>query len=66
MDQFTPAGEIERAQWDRVIAVNITAPAMITKRAVNGFLKAEKNGCIVNIASVASFKGFAAGTFVPI
>lgn len=61
IDKFTAAGDIEVEDWNRVMAVNLTAPTFITKRAVNGFLKAEKKGAIVNIASVASFKGFANG-----
>lgn len=61
MDKFNPAGTMERAEWDRCIAVNLTAPMSIIKRAVNGFLRDNKKGSIVNIASVASFKGFANG-----
>lgn len=61
MDKFNPAGDMERPEWDRCIAVNLTAPMSITKRGVNGMLKAGKKGSIVNIASVASFKGFANG-----
>jgi len=61
MDRFDAAGDVDKAVWERVFAVNLTAPAMITKRAVNGFLKAQTPGAVVNIASVAAFKGFAAG-----
>lgn len=61
IDKFNPAGTMETSEWNRCIAVNLTAPMMITKRAVNGFLKDQKKGSIVNIASVASFKGFANG-----
>lgn len=66
IDRFTAPGDIELDEWDRVLAVNLTAPTFITKRAVNGFLKSNKKGAIVNIASVASFKGFANGLyFIP-
>lgn len=61
MDRFDPAGDTDRALWDRVIAINLTAPAMVTKRAVNGMLKHGLKGAIVNIASTSSFKGFTAG-----
>ncbi len=61
MDRFDPAGELERAMWDRVIALNLTAPTMVTKRAVNLMLKHEAKGSIVNIASVAAFRGFCSG-----
>lgn len=62
MDKFDPAGDVERGWWDRVIALNLTAPTMMTQRAVNAFLKAEKKGSIVNIASIAGFRGFTSGT----
>ncbi|EMC94324.1 hypothetical protein BAUCODRAFT_149492 [Baudoinia panamericana UAMH 10762] len=61
MDRFDPAGTTEKAMWDRVIAINLTAPAMVTKRAVNMMVKHNTKGAIVNIASVAGFRGFAAG-----
>ncbi|EME89600.1 uncharacterized protein MYCFIDRAFT_111738, partial [Pseudocercospora fijiensis CIRAD86] len=58
---FDPAGTMDRATWDRCIAINLTAPMSITKRGVNSMLKAQVKGSIVNIASVASFRGFANG-----
>ncbi|OTA36605.1 hypothetical protein BTJ68_02876 [Hortaea werneckii EXF-2000] len=61
MDKFDPAGEMDRSMWDRVIAINLTAPAMVTKRAVNMFLKHETPGAIVNIASIAGTRGYASG-----
>ncbi|KAK5123428.1 hypothetical protein LTR85_002860 [Meristemomyces frigidus] len=61
MDRFDPAGDTDRALWDRVIAINLTAPAMVTKRAVNGMLKHGTKGAIVNIASIAGARGFASG-----
>ncbi|KAI7362022.1 putative short chain dehydrogenase/oxidoreductase [Hortaea werneckii] len=61
MDKFDPAGEMDRSMWDRVIAINLTAPAMVTKRAVNVFLKHETAGAIVNIASIAGTRGYASG-----
>lgn len=61
MDRFDPAGDLERTLWDRVIALNLTAPTMITKRAVNSMIKHEVKGSIVNIASVAAFRGFTSG-----
>ncbi|KXT16867.1 hypothetical protein AC579_6804 [Pseudocercospora musae] len=61
IDKFDPAGTMDRSTWDKVIAVNLTAPMSITKRGVNSMLKAQVKGSIVNIASVAAFKGFANG-----
>ncbi|KXL43404.1 hypothetical protein M433DRAFT_70088 [Acidomyces richmondensis BFW] len=61
MDKFDPVGDMERGLWDRVIAVNLTAPAMVTKRAVNMMLKHSIKGSIVNIASIAGVRGFCSG-----
>ncbi|KAK5110901.1 hypothetical protein LTR62_005439 [Meristemomyces frigidus] len=61
MDRFDPAGSMERSLWDRVIAINLTAPAMVTQRAVNMMLKHGTKGSIVNISSVAGVRGFANG-----
>jgi hypothetical protein len=61
MDKFDPVGELERSWWDRVIALNLTAPTMMTQRAVNMMIKAGKKGSIVNIASIAGFRGFTSG-----
>ena len=56
---------MERSTWDKVIAVNLTAPMSIIKRGVNSMLRAQVKGSIVNIASVAAFKGFANGMSWP-
>ena len=64
MDKFDPAGDVDRKMWDRVIALNLTAPAMITQRAVKGFLKHGTKGSIVNIASIAGVRGFTCGTIL--
>lgn len=61
MDRFDPSGSLDLDLWNRVIALNLTAPTFVTKRAVNSMLKAQVKGAIVNIASIAAFKGGAAG-----
>ncbi|KAF2802773.1 putative short chain dehydrogenase/ reductase, partial [Mytilinidion resinicola] len=62
MDLFDPVGDLEKSLWDKVIAVNLTAPMMTSKLAVNQFLKQEpQGGAILNVASTASVKGFPAG-----
>jgi NAD(P)-dependent dehydrogenase (short-subunit alcohol dehydrogenase family) len=48
MDRFDAAGDLERSMWDKVIALNLTAPTMVTKRAVNHMVKHEIKGAIVN------------------
>lgn len=63
MDRFDPAGSTERSLMEKVLAVNLIAPTMITKRAVNAMLAKGSKGSIVNIASIASYKGYGAGEF---
>jgi len=62
MDRFDPAGTLDRALFERVLAVNLIAPTMISKRAIDLWQKNQVQGAaIVNIASIAAFKGGAAG-----
>jgi NAD(P)-dependent dehydrogenase (short-subunit alcohol dehydrogenase family) len=62
MDRFDPAGDLDPALWDRVIAVNLTAPFLLTRKAIEIFLAQEKpDGYILNIASMAGKVGLAAG-----
>ncbi|KAL1630020.1 hypothetical protein SLS54_000880 [Diplodia seriata] len=61
-DKFDPVGDVDRSLWDRVLAINLTAPFLFCKLAVNQFLAQEPaGGIIVNIASVASLKTAIAG-----
>ncbi|GME39468.1 Short chain dehydrogenase [Neofusicoccum parvum] len=61
-DKWQPVGSLERSLWDRVIAINLTAPYLFSKRAVNQFLAQEPSGgSIINIASMAAIKGCLAG-----
>jgi NAD(P)-dependent dehydrogenase (short-subunit alcohol dehydrogenase family) len=52
---------LEKDLWDRIIAVNLTAPMMVTKLGVNHMLEKQIKGSIINIGSVAALRGFAAG-----
>ena len=49
--EYTPPPAIGRETWDRVLAVNLTAPALICQQAIP-HLKASKAGRIINVASV--------------
>lgn len=62
MDHFDPVGDLDVGLWEKVIAINLTAPFLLSKLAVRNMLAQENpNGSIVNIISVAGKAGWAAG-----
>lgn len=61
MDRFDPVGDLDKKVWDKVIQVNLTGPFIMTKLAVQHFLERKGPGSILNVGSVASIKGGAAG-----
>ena len=60
MDGFLPGHEVDDATWERVLAVNLTAPMRLT-RALLPAMMAAGRGAIVNVASEAALRGSAAG-----
>ncbi|EIJ45818.1 short chain dehydrogenase [Herbaspirillum sp. GW103] len=56
-----PVEDIDAAQWDQTIAINLTGPFLCTRRAVP-MLKKNGGGAIINISSVAGRLGFALRT----
>ncbi|KAF8866859.1 NAD(P)-binding protein [Acephala macrosclerotiorum] len=60
MDAFEAADVITDHEWERVMGTNLTVPTRMI-RAVLPFMKAKKNGSIVNVASKAAVSGAAAG-----
>lgn len=63
MDIFDPIGELKKATWDKLIAVNLTGSFLCMKAAVNAFQKQEpRGGTVIQIGSNASYMGFCAGT----
>ncbi|MFJ3212580.1 SDR family NAD(P)-dependent oxidoreductase [Streptomyces flaveolus] len=61
MDRMSAAADIDDAEWERVLRINLTAPFQLTRAALPHMLKAGK-GAIVFTASEASLRGSAAGT----
>jgi NAD(P)-dependent dehydrogenase (short-subunit alcohol dehydrogenase family) len=59
-DNYQAVGELALEVWDRMIAVNLTAPMRAMRRAVP-LMIASGGGAIVNIGSIASTSGAAAG-----
>jgi NAD(P)-dependent dehydrogenase (short-subunit alcohol dehydrogenase family) len=60
MDAFLPVGEIDDETWQRVLAVNLTAPMQLMRAVLPSMLE-RGNGAIVNVASEAGIKGGCAG-----
>jgi len=50
----TPVLDIDGAQWDEVIAVNLTAPFVLSQELARHMVAAG-GGCIVNVSSVDAF-----------
>jgi 2-deoxy-D-gluconate 3-dehydrogenase len=53
--------ELERGDWEQVLAINLTGPFLCTKHAARR-MKGQGSGKIINIASMLSFQG---GIIVP-
>jgi NAD(P)-dependent dehydrogenase (short-subunit alcohol dehydrogenase family) len=60
-DFFLPVGELDDDTWDRIIAVNLSAP-MRFARATVALMEDVGWGAITNIASVAALGGGGGGT----
>ncbi|KAL4974907.1 hypothetical protein BDW66DRAFT_138829 [Aspergillus desertorum] len=62
MDAFDPVGTTTKETWDRVIGINLTGAFLTTKAAV-ALMESQPHpgGIIINIGSVASYKGLNAG-----
>jgi len=60
MDDFSPAGDVDNAAWEKNLAINLTGPFKSMRKAINIFLPKE-NGVIINIASIGGLSGGKAG-----
>jgi NAD(P)-dependent dehydrogenase (short-subunit alcohol dehydrogenase family) len=60
MDRMSALADVDDAEWERVIRVNLTAPFLLTRAVLPHMLAAGK-GAVVNTASEAGLRGSAAG-----
>ncbi|KAF8180016.1 short-chain dehydrogenase/reductase SDR [Mycena galopus ATCC 62051] len=60
MDTFTSVATVTDAEYERVMAINLTAPVKLMREVVQ-VMKVHKSGVIVNVASKAAMSGAAAG-----
>lgn len=56
MDAFKAADVCTDAEWDHILAVNLTVPMRLI-RAVLPLMKAKRRGSIINVASKAGLSG---------
>lgn len=54
---FKPLAETTTSEWDRVMAVNVRGPFVLSRMALP-LMSAGGSGCIVNMGSVVSVKGY--------
>jgi NAD(P)-dependent dehydrogenase (short-subunit alcohol dehydrogenase family) len=60
LDGNSGAGAVTDEDWDRVIAVNLTAPVRLMREVIK-VMKEQKSGSIVNVSSKAGTSGAVAG-----
>lgn len=61
MDNFYPVGDMTDQLWDRVMSINLRGPFLVSRTAVNYFIKNETGGVIINNASVGGLFGARGG-----
>ncbi|OAG38724.1 hypothetical protein AYO21_07077 [Fonsecaea monophora] len=61
-DNFAGLEKVDPETWNRVMTVNVTVPALLSKYAVAEFKKQKSPGSIINVSSKAGLSGAIAGT----
>lgn len=60
-DKLYMCHNTDNEMWDNILAINLTAPYIATKRALKYMLKQENGGSIVNVGSVSSVRACVGG-----
>lgn len=61
MDNFTPVGNLTDAEYERVMAINLTGPVKLCRAVIQVMEKQETGGVIINNASVGGLFGTRGG-----
>lgn len=61
MDYAYLCADVPNETWEHCLAINMTAPMMMIRKALSYMLKQENGGNIVNVGSVASIRGTVSG-----
>lgn len=61
LDNFTPLADLTDDLWDWVMKINLTSPMKLSRKALKIMLE-QKNGNIINVASLGGIYGARAGT----
>lgn len=61
VDNFTPVGNLTDAEYERVMAINLTGPVKLCRVAIQVMEKQETGGVIINNASVGGLFGTRGG-----
>ncbi|KAL6233237.1 hypothetical protein BDW75DRAFT_242201 [Aspergillus navahoensis] len=61
-DNFAGLDKVDMETWNKVMMVNVTMPALLSKHAVSEFKRQGSEGSIVNVSSKAGLSGAIAGT----
>jgi NAD(P)-dependent dehydrogenase (short-subunit alcohol dehydrogenase family) len=60
MDTNNSVDNLDEETWDKILAINLTVPTLLSKHVVNVFRK-QGGGSIVNVSSKAGISGAVAG-----
>jgi len=62
MDNFAPVGDVDVKAWEKVLAVNLTGPMLMSRAGIKHFLAKETpGGVILNVSSLGGLFGNRAG-----